>query len=214
NLMSHPRPIPRRVAMLIQRVADGAASPRDLARFERLVEGNPDLMDELERMQQLSSVLQTELRAASTDVDFSAMQAAVLRAVDVPRAGQPSFWERVQVWVRETLAHQPGLWAPLAACTAAVVLGLLVPAVVREPSTLPPELAAGRHTEIHSLDTEATTAMVFETPASGLTVIWLAGTDEEDEEEVEAEEAVVEDSVETPEEVEAEVTEDSETVTQ
>lgn len=204
--MSAQRSIPLRVALLLQRVADGEASARDLARYQRLVDADPDLAQEVRSTREFSRSFQSMLAQTPAGVDFRAMQARVFQAVANPEVHQPSWWERLEVWLRESWSHRPAAWAPVTAVAAAAVLAVFIPRLVGEPKPLPQELLASRASEIHSLDTDSQTAVVFQTSGSGVTVIWLAGLDntEVEEEEDEQDEAA-DNTQDIPEEVQAEI---------
>jgi len=200
---------PEHVSLLMQRVADGQASDQDLEEFGSLLEEDPGLADALEELQTCSSLFKTELLSAAQGVDFRGMQAKVLQQVTAPRP--LSMWERVREELADSWRQHRMLLFPAGAALVAAGMALLVPALTRDPTSVPPGLTASRATEIHSLDTEDTTAVVFQTPASGLTVIWLAGNDEQ--EELDEEEAAVDEFSEMPEEVATEVADELETAT-
>jgi anti-sigma factor RsiW len=165
------------VGHLLQRVADGEASVRDLARYERLLAKDPALAAEVAEIRRLSSLMAAEVPRAAREVDFRAMQARVLRSIDAPASARVSAWERLRMWVRYTLVPRPAAWAPTLALAVAAGMALVVPRLAGEPSGPPEAHVASHATQIHALDTQSQTAVVFETPASGLTVIWLAMAD-------------------------------------
>lgn len=201
---------PEHVALLIQRVADGAASDQDLERYAALLEKDPDLALEVEAIQELSGSIRQELMDASAQVDFRAMQARVFQQLTV-QPHRPSLWERLTVSFRETLEHQGRFLAPLGAVAAAAAVALILPRLADVSQVNPPEASTlSASAEIHSLDTNDTTAVVFQAPGSNVTVIWLTRADETDDED--AEDALQQElGVDIPEEVEAAVSHDDAT---
>jgi hypothetical protein len=213
---------PEHVALLVQRVADGAASEQELERFAAMLDKDPDLALEVEEIQALGGAIRQELMDAAAQVDFRALQARVFQgiAADAQAARRPSAWERLVVSFRETLEHQGRFLAPIGAVAAAALVAVGLPRLadrLGDPSQVtPPEgsnMAAAA--EIHSLDTEDTTAVVFQAPGSSVTVIWLTQADDVDDDDA-AEEALDQElpGSDVPPEVEAVVAPDDATATQ
>jgi hypothetical protein len=202
--------LPEHVALLVQRVADGAASDQDLERYAAMLEKDPDLALEVEALQELSGSIRQELMDASAQVDFRGMQARVFQQL-ATHPHRPSLWERLTVSFRETLEHQGRFLAPLAAVGAAAAVALVLPRLADVSQVSPPEASTlSASAEIHSLDTNDTTAVVFQAPGSNVTVIWLTRADETDDDD--ADDAVEQElGKDLPPEVEAEVTHDDAT---
>lgn len=193
------------VALLVQRVADGQASDRDLEQYAALLEQDPNLVFEVEALQEMSGSIREGLLEAGRQEDFRAMQAQVFQALATP-AHRPSLWERLSVALQETWEHQRALFVPVGAVAAAAAMAFVLPRFADTTGLDAPELSASASAEVRTLDTNDTTAVVFQAPGSGVTVIWLAGADEQAAEEDEGEDGMDQDmSQDMPSEVESEV---------
>jgi anti-sigma factor RsiW len=188
------------VGLLLQRVADGQASDADHQRLSELLEREPPLMEELANLQQLSAVLGHELRRSDPSVDFRALQARVWQAVEAPVNKQPGGWRRFTGALWASLQVPRGLWAPLASVGVAVLLAAVLPSLSSDPAHAPGHAETTvMGPEIHSLETENSTPVVFQIPDSKVAVIWLAGVEPDFDNEEEDEAAP---AAETPDEVE------------
>ncbi len=199
--------VPQEVTLLVQRVADGQASDRDLERYAALLESDPDLAFEVEALQELSGTIREGLLEAGREEDFRAMQASVFQALATP-AHRPGLVERLAVALRETWEHQRALFVPLGAVAAAAAMAVVLPRFADTTGLTAPELSVSAAAEVRTLDTSDTTAVVFQAPGSGVTVIWLAGADDQLDEDEEEEDLVDQDM---PSEVESEVAEEDAT---
>ena len=59
--------VPQEVTLLVQRVADGQASDRDLERYAALLESDPELAFEVEALQELSGTIREGLLEAGRE---------------------------------------------------------------------------------------------------------------------------------------------------
>lgn len=106
---------------------DGELAPAEAASIERHLSACSACNERLGSMQRLREMITVSAEQVGSEVDFNAMFGRIDQATRVLPA--PRLVERLSVWVREALEHNPAkVWAPAGvafAAAAAAILALL-----------------------------------------------------------------------------------------
>lgn len=180
----------------LERYLDGDLPASRARELEAACDVQPELARAIEQKREVRELLVGHLHRAADQVDWSRFQQEI--QVRCQGTESPEPWgTRLEIWLREVLAHRKPFWVPSLAMAAAAAILLVLPDVMgptegqaldapaplvtvhrRSENSL--DVAANAGVEVASLETGTAMAMVYRLPASQTTVIWIGdSTDDE-----------------------------------
>jgi len=112
---------------------DGELAPAEAASVQSHLASCGDCSERLSSMQRLREMITVSSEQAASEVDFDAMFARVEQATQA--APLPGLWERITLWVAESLEHNPmKVWAPVGGFAVAAIALITVLSQSSSPS--------------------------------------------------------------------------------
>ena len=136
--------------------ADGELSGQEKGQTESHLAQCPHCREVLQQSRQLAVLHQNFTQDRSLDFTHPAMTAKIIKQL---RQGPQPWYQRVQRYFPK--------WVTVPVATAVLLLALALPWLLQENITEPSAI-------ITSLTSESSSVMMFETPVSKQTVIWIA----------------------------------------
>ncbi|MDX9999943.1 MAG: hypothetical protein RBU30_01470 [Polyangia bacterium] len=168
----------------LQRLHDGDLSPEETRRAESQLATNPEAGRRLEALSQLQCLLRG---AVSQDADQADLVEVWDRVkADLGKQARPGAWERVRLWLGESMGTHPFRWVAAGAAMTVLAVAVTLFAMTRPEDTKGAKTAveaARNQLEIEALDFKGRHPDIFQIREGerSTTVIWVHPDDEDEE---------------------------------